>query len=530
MTASRSLDIVIVGAGHNGLVCGTYLAKAGYKVLVLERRPVIGGACVTESPWPGYLVSSASYLMSLLQPKIILDLELKTHGLEVVGSSPTTCLLDERRALTFWPDPDRLHAEIAKISPRDADAYNNYRACLERMTPFIREIIWETPPDFASREFSKLFRSARFALKYFKYRHLFNDVYDIMTMSAFDYLRRWFESDTVIALLGYYVPGGGTHASMKMPATAFACIRVLVRDNTTEAGRGGFVRGGMGSISAAIASSGAAHGLEVKTSASVKRIVVENGRAAGVELESGEIIRARCVASNANAKTTFLKLLRPSDVPEEFRAKVRSIRTQSGLFKVHLGVSRLPQYTAFRPSSDLSYPSSIRIGSSVAYLEKAFDDAKHDLMSAEPFLSIMAPSVHDPSVAPPGEYFLSILGGHVAYQEDPAGLQQLRAKILDRTLATMERYAPGFRAHVLHSEVLTPNDIEERFDLPGGHVHHGDLTLDQVFTNRPVAGFADYRSPVAGLYLASSSAHPGGGVTGVPGHNAAREIMRDFRQ
>lgn len=523
-------DVVIVGAGHNGLVCGAYLAKAGYKVLAVERRPVIGGACITESPWPGYLVSSASYLMSLLQPKIILDLELKKHGLEIVGSSPTTCLLDDKRAFTFWPDPDRLHAEIARISPHDADAYRDYRACLERMTPFIRDIIWETPPDFTSRDFSKLVRSAKFALKYFKYRHLFNDVYDILTMSAYDYLRRWFESDAVIAMLGYYVPGGGTHASMKMPATAFACIRVLVRDNATEAGPGGFVRGGMGSISAAIARSGATHGLEVRTNAPAKRVIVENGRATGIELGDGEIIRARCVASNANAKTTFLKLLGPADLPAGFQAKVNSIRTQSGLFKVHLGASRLPQYSAFSPSPDLAYPGSIRIGSSVAYLEKAFDDAKHDLMSSEPFLSIMVPSIHDPSLAPPGEYFLSILGGHVAYQDDPSGLQQLRAKVLDRTLAIIERHAPGFRDHVLHSEVLTPNDIEERFDLPGGHVHHGDLTLDQVFTNRPVGGCADYRTPVPGLYLSSSSTHPGGGVTGVPGHNAAREIMRDLRR
>ena len=531
MTDSRgSYDVVIIGAGHNGLVCGAYLAKAGYKVLAVERRPVIGGACITESPWPGYHVSSASYLMSLMQPKIILDLELKKHGLEVLGSAPTTVLLDETRTFTFWPEYERLHQELAKLSPRDAEAYRGYRACLDRLTPFFREIIWETPPDITSRQFAKLFGTARFGLRYLKYRHLFNDIYDVMTMSAYDYLRRWFENDTVIALFGYYVTGGGTNASMKMPATAFSCIRPLVRDNTTAAGGGGFIRGGMGAISAAIARSGAAHGLEVRTDAPVERVLVENGRAAGVVLAGGETIRARAVVSNANAKTTFLKLVPPAHTPAEFRAKVNGIRTKSGIFKVHLGVSKLPHYRAFAPSADLAYPSAMRIGSSVNYLERAFDHAKYEQMSAEPFLTIMAPSVHDPSIAPPGKHVLSIMGGHVAYQDDPAGLPQLRAKLLDRVISTIEHHAPGFRADVLHSEVLTPNDLEERFDLPGGHVHHGDLTMDQAFTNRPVGGFADYRSPVPGLYLSSSSVHPGGGVTGVPGHNAAREISRDLRR
>lgn len=523
-------DVIIIGAGHNGLVCGAYLAKAGYKVLALERRAVIGGACVTESPWPGYKVSSASYLMSLLQPKIILDLKLREHGLEVLASAPTTALLDEGRSFTFWPDAERLYHEIAALSPRDADAYRDYRAHLERMTPFIREIIWETPPNIAARTPRQLINSARFALKYAKYRHLFNDLYEIMTMSAYNYLTRWFENDTVIALLGYYVTGGGTNASMKMPATAFSCIRPLVRDNTTAAGGGGFVRGGMGRISEAIAKSGAAHGLETRTNAAVKRILVENGRAAGVELSDGAVLKARCIVSNANAKTTFLKLLPPSALPNAFQASVRNMRTRSGIFKVHLGVAKLPDYTAFTPSPDLAYPSAMRIGASVAYLEKAFDDAKYGPMSAEPFLTIMAPSVHDATLAPPGQHLLSIMGGHVAYQDDPSALPELRASVLERVLATIERHAPGFRPHVLHSEVLTPNDLEERFDLPGGHVHHGDQTLDQAFTSRPVAGFADYRSPIPGLYLASSSTHPGGGVTGVPGHNAAREIARDLHR
>lgn len=524
-------DVVIVGAGHNGLVCGAYLARAGHKVLIVERRGMIGGACVTESPWPGYKVSSASYLMSLMQPKIILDLDLASHGLEIIATAPTTVVLDDDRTFTFWPDPDRIHREIAAISPRDADAHRAYRAHLDRLAPFFRDIIFETPPDIAAMGLAKMFGSARFALKYFKYRHLFNDLYDVMTMSAYDYLTRWFESDTVIALLGYYVTGGGTNASMRMPTTAFSCIRPVMRDNGTAAGGGGFVRGGMGQLSEAIARSGQAHGMEILTDAPVARVVVEKGRAVGVELADGRVIAARSVVSNANAKTTFLKLIDPALLPEAFRGDVRNIRTRSSVFKVHLGVSALPTYPAFKPVADgFAYPSALRIGASVGYLDRAFDDGRYHGMSAEPFLTVMAPSVHDDTLAPPGEHLLSIFGGHVPYQDDPADLDGLRAQLLERVLGVLERHAPGVRDTILHSEVLTPNDIEARFDLPNGHVHHGDLTLDQSFFRRPVAGFADYRTPIAGLYLASSSVHPGGGVTGVPGHNAAREILGDLRR
>jgi len=524
-------DVVIIGAGHNGLVCGSYLARAGHKVLVVERREIIGGACVTESPWPGYKVSSASYLMSLMQPKIILDLDLAAHGLEIIPTAPTTVVLDDDRTFTFWPDPDRIHREIAAISPRDADAHRAYRAHLDRLAPFFREVIFETPPDIAGEGLAKLFRSARFALKYFKYRHLFNDLYDVMTMSAYDYLTRWFENDTVIALLAYYVTGGGTNVSMHMPTTAFSCIRPVMRDNTTAAGGGGFIRGGMGRLSEAIADSGRVHGMEILTDAPVARVLVENGRAAGVELVDGRVFRARVVVSNANAKTTFRKLVDPALLSEAFRADLGNMRTRSSVFKAHLGVSALPTYPAFRPVADgFAYPSALRIGASVAYLDRAFDDGRQLGLSREPFLTVMAPSVHDATLAPPGEHLLSIFGGHVTYRDDPSDLDALRAELLEHVLTVLERHAPGVRETILHTEVLTPNDLEARFDLPNGHVHHGDLTLDQSFFRRPVAGYADYRTPVPGLYLASSSVHPGGGVTGVPGHNAAREIMGDLRR
>ena len=523
-------DAVIVGGGHNALVCGAYLAKAGRKAVVLERRSLIGGACVTEESWPGFKVSTASYVMSLFQPRIILDLELKKHGLEVMETTPTFTPALGNRAIVFWGDDEKFSREIAVFSKRDAEAYPKYRASLARLAPAIREVIWDTPPNLASTKLADLARTARFFMKYRKYGPLFYELYDILTMSAYDYLSRWFESEEVIAALGYYVQGSGTNASMKSPATAFTCIRPMLRDHATPAGPGGFVRGGMGGLTDAIARSGTAHGLEIRTQAEVSRILTSDGEASGVALASGEIVQGKCVIANAHAKTTFLKLLPEEALPEDFLRKVRSIRTRSSVFKVHLGVTALPHYTAFSAERcGFPYPVSVRFGDSVGYLEKAFDDIKGNDVSEAPFLAVMVPSLRDHTLAPEGMHLVSIFGGHVVYEPDESRLPSLRAKVLAKVLSLIERHAPGFRQHVVHSEVLTPRDLELRFDLHGGHVHHGDLTIDQAFFRRPVGGFADYRTPIKRLYLASSSAHPGGGVTGVPGYNAAREILKDLR-
>ncbi|MBI1384237.1 MAG: NAD(P)-binding protein [Rhizobiales bacterium] len=524
-------DAVIVGGGHNGLVCGTYLARAGLRTLVLERRPLLGGACVTEELWPGYRLSTGSYVMTLMQPKVILDLDLLGHGLTVIPTPPTFAPMDDGGSIVFWGDEDRFCAELARYSPRDAAAYPEYRRNLERLAPFIRRIIWETPPDVASRRPRDLLRTARFLLRYHQFADRFYELYDVLTMSAFDYLRKWFESDAVITALGYYVPGGGTNASMRMPGTAFSCIRPLVRDNTTAAGPSGLVRGGMGALTGAIAAAGRAEGLEIRTGAEVARIECERGAATGVRLTNGEFIPARTVVANADAKSTFLRLMDSAILPEGFVRDVRAIRTNSSIFKVHLAVSELPRYSAFSPAErGFDYPVGVRIGPSVDYLEEAFDDYRKGRFSRHPFLTVYAPSVLDPTLAPPGHHVLSIMGGHAPYRLADRDWNEARGDLLEATIATIERHAPGVRSSILHSEVLTPADLEARFGLPEGHVHHGDLTIDQQFIRRPVGGFADYRTPVANLYLCGSSAHPGGGVTGVPGHNAAREILKDRRR
>jgi phytoene dehydrogenase-like protein len=529
---ARPYDAIIVGGGHNGLVCGAYLARAGVRTLVLERRGLIGGACVTEALWPGFKVSTGSYVMSLMQPKIILDLELKRHGLKIIPTPPGFAPTPDGRSIVFWPEQERLCNEFARFSKKDAEVYPEYRRELERLTPFMQRIIWETPPDVGSTRIRDLLNTARFLMKYRQFADRFYRIYEILTMSAYDYLRKWFESDEVITALGYYAPGSGTNASMKTPGTAFCCIRPLVRDNTTAAGPGGIIRGGMGAISESIAAAGRERGLEIRTNAPVERINTAKGAATGVTLSGGEVIEARCVIANTDAKTTFLTLAKDAALPADFIRDVRGIRTQSSIFKVHLAVRQLPQYRAFSAKErGFDYPVSVRLGPSVDYLEQAFDDYRRGQMSRRPFMTVFAPSLCDNTLAPKGMHVLSVMGGHAPYQLKGREWDDAsRAELLATTLDTLEEFAPGFRQHIMHCQVLTPLDLEQRFGLPNGHVHHGDLTIDQQFVCRPVGGHADYRTPIRNLYLCGSSAHPGGGVTGVPGHNAAREILKDHRR
>jgi phytoene dehydrogenase-like protein len=526
---SKKYDAIIVGGGHNGLVCGAYLAKSGLKALVLERRSILGGACVSEESFPGFKVSTGAFLMALLQPKIILDLELAKFGFEPLKPPPCFIPFADGRSIVLWPDVERTCVEIAQFSKKDASAYPEYQKHLRKLAPFIRQIIWETPPNMLPRTFGDFAQLAKFGWRYRKFGAIAADLYDILTLSAYDYLRRWFESDAVIATLAYFVGGGGTNMSPKMPSTAFALLRPLVRDHGTAAGGWGYMRGGMGSIPAAIAQSGARFGLETRVDAPVSHILVKDNRAAGVALESGEEITAKCVISNANAKTTFLSLVEEKETPDEFRSHVRNIRTHSSCYKVHLGVDQLPNYPSFdRVKRGFDYPGQVRVGSTVDYLERAYDDSKYGGFARKPFLTVHVPSLLDDTIAPKGMHLMSIFAGHAAYELKDNGWGQARGQLLNNTLDALETFAPGARSGVVHSEILTPVDLESRFGLPHGHVHHGEITLDQVFFRRPVPGYANYRTPVKDLYLCGASTHPGGGVTGVPGHNAAREILKDI--
>ena len=528
---SNRYDAVIVGGGHNGLVCGTYLAKAGLSVCVLERRPIIGGGCVTEELWPGYRVSTAAHLMGLLQPKVILDLELAKFGFEVLTPPPVFQPLADGRHIVLWPQPERFCAELAKFSARDAAAYPAYAAHLRRLGAVMQRLLWEIPPDPGSRRLADLKDLLLFAWRFRDVGGCFYDLYDLMTLSAFDYLARWFESDAARIALGYY-PGGaaGQTVSIRTPGTAFLLLRAQLRDSDTPAGGTGLMRGGMGSIVDALVRSGQRFGLEVRANAEVRSILVRDGRARGVALASGEEIAGKIVIANADARRTFLSLLDPATLPAEFVRGIRDFRATSTAFKIHLAVDRLPRYPGFEAAAPgYAYPAQMRVAPSVDYLEAAYDDMRRGQIARQPYLTVLAASAVDATLAPPGKHVLSIYGGHVPFRPEGGTWEGKRDDIFAAARSTLEQYAPGFAADILHTQILAPTDFEDIFGLPGGHPHHAEITLDQLFFRRPAAHYANYRSPVAALYLASASCHPGGAVTGVPGHNAARVILRDWK-
>ena len=509
-------------------MCGAYLARAGVQVLVLERRELTGGAAVTEEVWPGYKVSTASYYMGLMQPKVILDLELQKHGFEVLAANPAVFSLDGGRYVTMWNDPDKFRAEIARLSTRDAEAYDAYQAHLQKTGFFVKQLIFETPVDPGSKRLRDLMRLVGLAWRLRKVGSHFYDIYNLLTLSAYDYLSRWFESDDVKLVLGFFAGGGGANSSLKTPGSAYMLVRSVVRDQTTAAGGSGIMKGGMGVISDAIRRSGEVHGMQVCTSAEVVEIMTENNRAIGVRLSSGEEIRAKIVIANANAKTTFLKLLNPDLLPETFTRDIRSMRTESTVFRVDLALDRLPDCPDFpEMEGDFDYPTQINIAPSVEYMEEAHRQSQRGEIARDPILVVKIPTRVDVTLAPEGHHIMNIFGGHAPYTLREGDWDKRREELWANVVKVLQRHFPDIERHILHRQVLTPLDLERRFDLPTGHVHHGEISADQMFFRRPAAQYADYRSPVTALYQCGASTHPGGGVTGVPGHNAARVILSD---
>lgn len=528
---ARAFDAVIIGAGHNGLVCGAYLARAGVKVCVLERRKLVGGAAVTEEVWPGYKVSTASYIMGLMQPKIILDLELQKHGFEVLEPPPTVFPLADGRTFTMWGAPDKFRAEIAKFSSKDAAAYPAYREFLLGVAPFLKQLLFETPVDPGGKTPRDLARLIGFAWRFRKIGSKFYDIYDLLTLSAYDMLSRWFESDAVKLVLGFFAGGGGANSSLRSPGSAYMLVRSVVRDQSTPAGPSGFIRGGMGEISNSIRRSGEMHGMTVRTDAEVRKILVRNGIAHGVQLVSGETIEARIVVANANAKTTFLKLLAPDQLPKDFVKGIEDFRSQSTVFRINLALDGLPTFPRLTAKElGFDYPVQLTIGGSVDYMDRAHDDARYGRIAEQPFLIVKTPSVVDPSLAPAGHHVMNVFGGHAPYALREGDWESRREELYETVMGVLRRHSPDLEERIVHRQVLTPLDLERIFDLPNGHVHHGEISTDQIFFKRPAAHYADYRTPIRKLYQCGSSTHPGGGVTGVPGHNAARIILSERRR
>lgn len=523
-------DAVIIGAGHNGLVCAAYLAKAGLKVCALERRATVGGPVVSEEVWPGFKISVAAFWMSLLQPKIMIDLELRRHGIEVIETPPGFQPFTDGRSLVFWPDVARMAAEIGQFSAEDAEAYPRFAAHMQMLMPHLRQLLFETPVDPTTGALRDLLTGLRLAWRHRSAAPRFHDIWDLLTLSAHDFLRRWFRHERTLTAFGSYASGSGGNISPKAPGSAYVLARPLLRESDTAAGPGGLVRGGMGAVTQAMLRAAAEAGAIVRTNAEVSRIEIRDGRAVGVRLTTGELIEGKAVVSNANAKTLFLKLIGRQWLSAEVISAVERIRTESSCFKINLAVEQLPRWTAFDPAKvGHAHPGAVTIAESLEELEEAFEAARHGRIAERPYLWILTPSAFDATVAPPGKHAMSVFGGHVPYRlRDGEWTDAAREALFDIVMRQISRYAPGFGNSVIHRQVLVPPDLERIFDLPGGHVHHGELSLDQIFFRRPIAGCADYRTPVQRLYQCGASTHPGGGVTGVPGHNAARTILGDF--
>ena len=533
MAMRPDCDVAIIGGGHNGLVCAFYLAQAGLKVTVLERRGIVGGAAVTEEFHPGFRNSTASYTVSLLQPKIVADLNLVEHGLRIVARKLANFLpLEDGRYLAVGEG--RTKDEVAKFSIRDAERLDAYHQRLGAVSDLVRGLMLETPPNVTGAGFlaalPELLKAGRLARKLGALDlSAKRDLLALLGRSAGDYLDDWFESDPIKAVYGF---DGivGNYASPYMPGSGYVLLHHLLGEVNGKRGAWGHAIGGMGAITQAMAKACAAQGVEIRLDAPVREVLVEKGRTAGVVCENGETIRAKAVISNLNPKLLFQKLVDPALLPEDFRARIASYRMGSGTLRMNVALSRLPTFSCLPREGD-HLTAGIIIAPSLAYMDRAYHQARTNGWSENPVVEMLIPSTLDDSLAPKGAHVASLFCQHVAPAlPNGASWDDHRDQAADRMIATVDRYAPGFAASVIARQVLTPLDLERIFGLTGGDIMHGRLELDQLFAARPVLGHGDYRMPVPGLYLCGSGSHPGGGVTGAPGHNAAREVLKDFRR
>jgi phytoene dehydrogenase-like protein len=521
-------DAVIVGGGHNGLVTAAYLARAGRKVVVLERREMLGGCAVTEELWPGYRVSTGAYLISLLQERIVRELELERFGYRVTPKDPAFfSVYPDGRHLFFWSDERKTLAEIARFSARDAEAFPKYEAYLERLAVVVESLLLTTPPALPPSKPADFIDYLRLLAKF---RGLgareITGLVKIFTQSAADFLDGWFESPEIkvtLATDGVIGANGGPRSA----GTAYILMHHCMGGVGGKRGLWGFVQGGMGSVSEAIAASARHHGAETRTSAPVNRVLVRDSRAYGVVLENGDEIHADIVASNLDPKLTFLKLLEAKELDRDFRSTIERYRVEGTSLKMNLALEGLPDFKAFPGAPGPQHGATMHICPSIDYVERAWDDAKYGRPSHNPLLEMTCPTVYDPTLAPAGRHIMGIFLQYAPYTLRDAVWDDLREPYGDRVLDVISEYAPNMREIVRERQVLSPLDLERRFGISGGNIFHGEMSLDQMFVMRPVAGWARYKTPVRGLYLCGSGAHPGGGVMGAPGFNAAREILKN---
>src|SRR5499426_168684 len=535
MMPTQTYDAVIIGGGHNGLVCAAYLGMSGLKVKVLERRAIVGGAAVTEEFHPGFRNSVAAYTVSLLNPKVIRDLRLHDHGLRIV----------ERRAQNFLPTLDgryllvaegRTEREVARFSRRDAERLDAFNREIDIGADVLRDLVLQAPPNLTAgrslRSLGELLRAGKLGNRL---RRLSTEnlrvILDLFTKSAGDYLDQWFEGDLIKALFGFDAVVGN-YASPYTPGTAYVLLHHAFGEVNGKRRVWGHAIGGMGAITQAMAKAAASHGVEIETGAAVREVLIERDHACGVVLADGRVIRSELVAANVNPRLLYTAMIPESALTGDVLRRMQNWRCGSGTFRMNVALSALPSFTALPGSEPADHHTSgIIMAPSLGYMDRAFCDARQLGWSREPIIEMLIPSTLDDTLAPRGAHVASLFCQHVAPQlPDGRSWHDERERVADLMIETVDRYAPGFKASVVGRRALSPLDLEEIFGLTDGDIFHGALSLDQLFWARPALGYADYRGPLKGLYHCGSGAHPGGGVSGAPGHNAARAIIADLRR
>jgi len=524
-------DVIVIGGGHNGLTNAAYLAKAGKKVLVLERRHVLGGAACTEEVFPGFKFSVCSYVVSLLRPEIIRDLDLPRHGLEILPLDGTFTPMPNGDHLWRVNDHGKTHREIARHSRVDAEAYDEFGKAMQAMCRFVKPILSMIPPDPATlnpRELMKLlFIGRRF--QGMSSGDKYNQV-QLMTMSAIDFLDQWFETDVLKATMS---ASGiiGTFLGVRSPGTAYVLLHHYMGEIDGAFRAWGFARGGTGAISNAIADAAREAGAEIRTEAPIAKIIVKNdvknGRATGVVLANGDEIYADVVSSSVDPRLTFTKMIEPGHLPDEFMDGVKRYKFRGSSGKVNMALDGLPNFKCM-PGVGAHLRGAMSISPSVEYMEKAYDDAKYGHWSSRPYIDMVIPTLTDTSLAPPGKHILSCFVQYAPYKLAPGlNWDTEKENFGDNVVNTIAQYAPNIKDIILHRQVVTPLDLEREWGLTEGNIFQGELSLEQLFFLRPVAGWAQFRSPIKNLYMCGSATHPGGGIMGAPGRLAALEILKD---
>ena len=527
---SKSYDAIIIGGGHNGLTCAAYLGRAGRRVLVLERRHLVGGAGVTEELYPGFKYTVCSYVVSLLRPQIIADLELPKYGFELLPLDGTLTPMRNGDHLMRWHDAGETRLELMRHSAADAEAYEHFAMLMYHLGKAVRPMLSMTPPDPTSLAPATLAKLAEIARTFGKRTDYLYDLAKLMTMSSADFVEQWFETP---ALLGTLASSGiiGTFLGPRSPGSAYVMLHHYMGEIDGEFRAWGLPRGGMGAVSESIASAARAHGAEIRTEAGVERVLVKNGRATGVVLEGGEEIHAKVLVSSLDPKNTFQKLVEPEHLPEDFRTDIDRYKIRGSSGKVNLSLDALPDLTCLRHlSADQRIPylsGAISISPDIEYLERAYDDAKYGRHSRNPYMDIVIPSLIDPTMAPPGKHVMSLFCAYAPYELAEGNWEDNREAFGDAVIDTLAEFAPNIKDIILHRQVLSPWDMEQQMGLTQGNIFHGELTLEQLFFLRPVAGYADFTTPLRRFYMCGSGCHPGGGIMGAPGQLAAQRIISD---